>query len=129
MKEIIFFDGICIFCDSFIHFVIKRDSGKFELCFLQSKRAEQLVGQQNLESLTLLKDGKVFKKSSAAIKIISSLGGAWKITYLFLLIPKFIRDFFYDFFGRNRYKWFGKKQICNSDFSEVKKRLKNEIST
>ena len=129
---IIFFDGVCIFCSSFIRFVIKRDAKKFRLCFLQSEIAGRLgkkfgfeINQQNPESLILLKDGRVFEKSSAAIEILRELGGFWKITALLLLIPKASRDFFYDFFGRNRYKWFGKKQSCESDVREIKERLKN----
>lgn len=126
---IIFFDGICVFCDSFIHFVVKRDKKNiFRLCHLQSDIAKVLaqeneffIDQKNPQSLILLKEGKVLEKSSAVITILAKLGGIWVLINLFWLVPKKIRDFFYDFFGRHRYKWFGKK-ACDIDsviFSHV----------
>lgn len=124
MEKIILFDGICIFCDSFIKFIVQRDNKKnFQLSFLQSTSAEKLsrkynfnIEQKNLSSVIFIKDGKVFKKSSAVIEIINELGGAWRLVKLLLIIPQKLRDFFYDFFGRNRYRWFGKKELC--EFNE-----------
>ncbi len=99
---------------------------------MQSERAKELsekfgfkIDQQDLRSLILLKNGEVFEKSSAVLEIIRELSGVWKIVGLFLLIPQSLRDFFYDFFGRNRYKWFGKKQSCEMNSFEIKERLKN----
>ncbi len=125
-KPVIFYDGICIFCDAFIRFVINRDKGRFNLCFLQSESVRKFnleIDQRNLTTLILLENQRVFKKSTAVIKIMCSLGGFWKIAILLMLIPCFIRDFFYDIFGKNRYRIFGKKMICEANSDEIKKRL------
>ena len=129
-NNIIFFDGICVFCDSFINFVVKRDKKKlFKLCHLQSDLAQSLAEKNNFiidkNSLILLQDGKVFNKSSAVIAIIKKLGGPWIAISLLLLIPKIIRDFFYDYFGNNRYRWFGKKESCTVNTKEISDRMKN----
>ncbi len=130
MKKIILFDGICIFCDSFVKFIVKRDRKKnFQLTALQSASAKKFskkynfsIEQKNLSSIIFLKNGKVFKKSSAVIEIIGELGGSWHLVKLLLIIPQKLRDFFYDFFGRHRYRWFGKKEFCEFD-DKIRKRI------
>ena len=130
-QQIIFFDGICIFCDSFVKFIVKKDKKNlFRLCHLQSDLAKNFAKEfgfaleaKNLNSLILLKKNKVFKKSTAAIEIVSSLGFPYFMIKIFLLIPAKLRDIFYDYFARNRYKWFGKKEICEFDTGEMKARI------
>ena len=126
--NIIFFVGVCVFCDSFIGFVVKRDKNMlFQLCHLQSEAAQNFARENNFiidkNSLILLKDGEVFYKSSAIIAIIKELGWAWFLASAALLIPKFIRDYFYDYFGKNRYRWFGKKESCAINSTEIAQRL------
>ena len=50
-------------------------------------------------------------KSDAAIFVMSSSTKLFFFLRFFLLIPTFIRDGVYNFIGRNRYKWFGKKMF------------------
>jgi len=130
-QKIILFDGWCNFCDSFINFTVKRDHKKlFKLCFLQSESAQKL-GQkydflrelENLNSLIFIKDEKVFRKSDAAIEILNQLGGAWRLICLLLLFPKSWRDFFYDWFGKNRYRFFGKKNSCEISSTKIHERI------
>ena len=130
-EKIILFDGICIFCDSSIRFAIKRDKKKiFKLCSLQSESALRIAKEynfsaerENLNSVIFLKDGKVFRKSDAVIEILKELGGLWNLASILLIIPKKLRDFFYDWFGENRYRWFGKKTSCEIFSKEIKERL------
>ncbi len=127
MEKIILFDGICIFCNSFVKFVTKHDHKKtFQFASLQSKNAEKLsmrynfsIEQKNLSSVIFIKNGKVFKKSTAAILILAELGGLWNLILASLIIPQKLRNLFYDFFGRNRYRWFGKKEFCEFDAKEI----------
>ena len=51
-------------------------------------------------------------KSTAAIKIIQDFKGLWRVSFLFLYLPEFIRNYLYDVIAKNRYKWFGKKEVC-----------------
>ena len=129
-SRIIFFDGACIFCNSFIRFVVRRDKKKqLKLCPFQSQTAIRFAREYNfsdelqkLDSVIFLKDEKVFKKSAAAIEILGSLGGLWCVASLILLIPAKLRNYFYDYFGQNRYRWFGKKDFCQFD-EEISKRI------
>lgn len=130
VNSIIFFDGICIFCSDFAAFVVKRDNKKFRFCTLQSEVAEQLSirynfveKRKNLDSLILLKDEKIFLKTEAVIEILYQLGGVWRIAVLLRLLPLKLRDFGYDFFAKNRYRWFGKKSSCEINVLEIRERI------
>ncbi len=117
--HIILFDGVCNFCNSTVNFVIDRDAKKkFKFAPLQSEIAKDLLSLHtvqsldNYESVILIKNGKIYKKSSAAMEISLDIRGLWKIIYAFKIIPWFIRDIFYDIIARNRYRWFGREEAC-----------------
>ena len=115
MKRIILFDGDCNFCDSSVQFIIKRDpAAHFLFTSLQSEKGMELTKQyaipDNVDSLVLIEKGKAYTKSSAALRIAKKLDGMWHLLYLFILVPRKIRDSVYDYVAANRYKWFGKKE-------------------
>jgi predicted DCC family thiol-disulfide oxidoreductase YuxK len=66
----------------------------------------------DVDSILLYENGKIYAKSSAALRIAGKLRGAWPAFKLFLILPAFIRDAVYDWIARNRYRWFGKKETC-----------------
>jgi len=43
-------------------------------------------------------------RSSAVLKILGELGGAWRLVKVLLLIPPGLRDFFYRLIARNRHR-------------------------
>jgi predicted DCC family thiol-disulfide oxidoreductase YuxK len=130
-EQIIFFDGVCIFCNSFVKFIVKKDKKNlFKLCPLQSDLAKNFAEEyafsediKNLNSLILLKNNRIFRKSTAAIEIVSELGFPYLAVKIFLLIPRKLRDIFYDYFAKNRYKWFGKKEVCEFGDKEIRSRI------
>ena len=54
----------------------------------------------------------MFERSTAALRIITALGGIWRLAGLLRLVPRFLRDAVYDWVARNRYGWFGKRDSC-----------------
>ncbi|WP_421764756.1 thiol-disulfide oxidoreductase DCC family protein [Ekhidna sp.] len=128
-KPVIFFDGVCNLCNTSIQFIIKRDKkNRFLFSSLQSDYAKEslpntLTEDQDLQSIILKKGNAITTKSSAVLIIAKSLSGGWPILYAFTIIPKFIRDWFYDIIARNRYKWFGKKDHCMIPSPELKSRF------
>lgn len=78
------------------------------------------MDNSNLESVILLDGESVYSKSTAALKIARELSGPVKILYPLLILPKFLRDFFYDLIAKNRYKIFGKKEVCRIPTEEEK---------
>ena len=128
-KSIIFFDGVCNLCNNSVKFIIKRDKHKrFLYASLQSDAARDILLQfkiknSNLDSIILLENGKFYQKSTAILKIAKQLNGLWKLNYGFLIIPKLMRDFIYDIIAKNRYKWFGKREVCMLPTGDMKLRF------
>ena len=118
-KKIILFDGVCNLCNGAVQFIIKRDKKDvFRYAALQSEIGEQLVTERGIDiskvdSIILIEPGRAYyTKSDAALEIAQGFGGFWKALALFTWIPKTFRDAIYDWVARNRYKWFGKKDVC-----------------
>jgi predicted DCC family thiol-disulfide oxidoreductase YuxK len=117
-KITIFYDGFCNVCGGFVQFVIQRDTEKrISYAPLQSPEVIAFLKQRKIDATRLdtiiCADGEqVYERSTAVLKILRSLPGAWKIVGVLLIIPRPIRDWAYDFFGRRRYKWFGQRNTC-----------------
>lgn len=126
---VVLFDGVCNFCNYWVNFAIKRDrKKKLKFTALQGEPAKKLLLQfhinpTSLSSVILIDNGKVYTQSSAAIRICKYLNGGWKLFYGLMIIPKFIRDFFYNIIARNRYKWYGKREACMVPTPELKERF------
>ena len=119
--RVIFFDGYCVACNKLVDFLLDKDSvGSFRFATLQSEIAKftlpasgyPLQSVQNLDNVVYLRLGKARTKSDAILSIAVDIGGVYKATALFYVIPKWIRDVVYDAFARRRYGWFGKNEFC-----------------
>ena len=117
-NPIILFDGVCHLCAASVQFVIKRDpQQRFRFARLQSKVAQQLLAEHHasdngLDSVILIYQGQLYRKSRAALRTALLLHRAWPLLGLFLLVPRFIADPVYDYIGSHRYQWFGKMDAC-----------------
>ena len=116
---IVLFDGVCNFCNASVNFIIDRDTNnKFKFAALQSDTGKQLLLQhgvtdtKTLDSVVLIKNNRVYKKSAAALEIARELNGLWPSLYVFKLLPAFILDTLYDVLAQNRYRLFGKADAC-----------------
>lgn len=118
ISPVILFDGVCNLCNGSVQFVIKHDqTALFKFASLQSDAGQQLLSRYqlsgaDLSSFILIKDNKVYTRSTAALLVARQLTGVVKYLYIFSVIPTFIRDGVYNFIARNRYRWFGKQESC-----------------
>ncbi len=128
-NQIILFDGVCNLCNGFVKFIIKRDpKAKFKFASLQSEIGQSLLYKFGLptddfHSFVYIKGDKYFIKSSAALNVLKDMGGIWNLFFAFIIIPKFIRNFFYDIISKTRYQLFGKRNSCMVPSSEIKQRF------
>lgn len=126
---VVLFDGVCTFCNFWVQFAIKRDrKKKLKFSPLQGKTAATLLPAYglvpgSLNSVVLVDKDRAWTQSSAALRICKYLDGGWKLFYGLIIIPKFIRDFFYNIIARNRYRWFGKKETCMVPGAGVRERF------
>jgi predicted DCC family thiol-disulfide oxidoreductase YuxK len=120
-KHLILFDGVCNLCNFSVQFILKRDKkNKFNFTSLQSDAANKILLQynnekfnpKNLKSIILIENNKIYTKSTAVLRIVKQMYFPFSLLYFFIIIPKFIRDYLYEFIAKYRYAWFGKKDSC-----------------
>ncbi|MFC5192017.1 thiol-disulfide oxidoreductase DCC family protein [Algoriphagus aquatilis] len=130
--SIILFDGVCTLCNASIDFILKRDhKNRFLVGALQEPVSKKVlsnfqVDDSYLDSLVLVENGKVYFRSTAALRIAKKLNRPWPLFYFLIAIPAFLRDPVYNWIGKNRYRWFGKKSTCRIPTSEEKQKFLSE---
>jgi len=123
-ERILFFDGLCHFCNGSVQFTQKRDpQNRIYFSPLQGEAAKKLLPHLNPEepeSVVYRRKGNTYYKSTAALYIAKDLSNLWPILSVLLLIPAPIRNLVYDWIARNRYAWFGKRDACKIPSVEEK---------
>lgn len=126
---ILLFDGICNLCNKLVIFIIRRDKkAKIRFSPLQSPEAASLLkpgsfSVVNMKSIVFIEGTSHTLKSSAILHIFKVLGGGWSILYGLIIIPEFIRDYFYDLIAKNRYRIFGRSENCMIPSDEISDRF------
>jgi predicted DCC family thiol-disulfide oxidoreductase YuxK len=126
---VILFDGVCNLCNRFVQFVIARDPrARFSFASLQSSAAARLAAARagstdGRESIVLLENGREFTESTAALRIVAALGFPWTLAGGLIIVPRPLRDWAYGVVARNRYRWFGKRQVCMVPTPDLKRRF------
>lgn len=116
--SLVLFDGVCKLCNASVRFILKRDpKARFYFAPLQSQLGRAVLKRlgkrgDEIDTLLLVKGQKVYTRSSALLHIARGLKGAWPLLYVFIAIPKVLRDGVYRWISKNRYKWFGKRTQC-----------------
>lgn len=127
-RDIVFFDGYCVLCNGFVDFLLAADTKtKLRFASLQGKTAKELLPPSYLHAVDTVifinERYQISTKSSAIIEILKTLGGVWKLAFIFSFLPSFLLDKFYDLLARNRYSWFGKRNTCRVPTDEEKERI------
>lgn len=116
-RPVILFDGVCNLCNRSVRFVIDRDpEARFLFAHLQSGFAAGLLasldGPADLTTVILVEEGRLYTRSTAALRIARGLSGPWRLAYVLIAVPRPIRDAVYGWIARNRYRWFGRTEAC-----------------
>ncbi|WP_339169003.1 thiol-disulfide oxidoreductase DCC family protein [Paenibacillus sp. FSL R5-0341] len=126
---IVLVDGVCHFCQGLTKWIIKRDpEGKYHFASLQSDVAKELLEKGNLstdsmDTFVLIENGSYYTRSTAALRLAKGLRFPYPLLYVFIIIPKFIRNAVYNWVARNRYRWFGNDEACMLPTPEIKDRF------
>ena len=128
IHPILLFDGICNYCNRWVNFVLRHDKKKkFRFSALQSEAGKRLLKKYDIsekeESVVLIYNEKAHIKSTACLHICYHLGRLYSLLFCFVIFPAYIRDFYYDIIARNRYKWWGKREVCMMPTDDVKERF------
>ena len=118
MNNIILFDGYCNLCSGLMRFINRRNAKeRFIFIPLESDEGQQVAARAGLpqgdaDTVVLVMKDRYYYRSTAVLNILRILGGAWGILYIFIIIPPFIRDFFYRLVARHRHIIFGMRGNC-----------------
>jgi predicted DCC family thiol-disulfide oxidoreductase YuxK len=116
-KAIILFDGDCKLCNGSVRFISNRDhGGYFTYIPIKSEEAKKLIDkykmdETELDSVLLIRNGRILTQSTAALTIVRYFSGIWPLLYVFMIVPKFIRDNMYKLIAIKRHKWFDQINI------------------
>jgi predicted DCC family thiol-disulfide oxidoreductase YuxK len=129
-QKIILFDGVCNLCTRSVIFVLKHEKKKLHrFASIQSEIGQELLKWCGLpaqydQTVIYLENGITHLGSTAALKIGQNLAFPWSfLSYAGIVVPKPIREWVYFKIARNRYQWFGKKDICMVPNEDIKSRF------
>ena len=122
-NPIVLYDGVCGLCNQLEQFLLKRDKhDQLRYASLQSDFASKILVRHGLNPKDLdtvcvvinyqQPDERVLTRSTAILNVVNNLGGIWKVAALGKIIPRPLRDLFYELVARNRYRMFGKYETC-----------------
>ncbi|WP_340012020.1 thiol-disulfide oxidoreductase DCC family protein [Paenibacillus sp. FSL H7-0690] len=128
-KSIVLIDGVCHLCQGVVRFIIPRDpDAKFLFAPLQNEIAAKLMKESGLQpgqlnTVILLENGVYYTESAAVLRIARKLRFPWPVTYVFILVPRPLRNALYRYVAKNRYRWFGRDEQCMLPTPEIKRRF------
>ena len=120
---IVLYDGVCGLCNRLNQFLLKRDHhDRLLFASLQSDLGKKILERHgadpsDLDTVYVVEDydspsERVLMRSSAILRALEALGGIWKLSAAGKILPRPIRDLFYKVVATNRYRVFGKYEVC-----------------
>ncbi|MFO7575278.1 MAG: DCC1-like thiol-disulfide oxidoreductase family protein [Bacteroidales bacterium] len=117
-NAILLYDGCCNLCNTSVMFIKKRDRKlAFRFVPLQSEEGVQLLTEKKIPdqdngTVILIYSDKFYMRSDAALMALRILGRGWQLLYVFIILPRFIRDGIYRLIAKTRYRLFGRSDTC-----------------
>lgn len=126
---IIVFDGVCVLCNGWVRFLLKRDRAVgFRFAAMQGESGRALLAKHGLNpddpnSFLLIDEAGAHTDSDAILRVLSRLGGGWRLMAVLRVIPSVLRDLAYRWIARNRYRLFGRHDVCLMPDAELRGRF------
>jgi predicted DCC family thiol-disulfide oxidoreductase YuxK len=128
---IVLFDGVCNLCNGAVQFIVDHDrTQRLRFASLQSDKGRALLQAHGVpipegdpDTMIMLEGGIARSRSTAAVHIARHLTFPWRLAWVFVIIPAFLRDLVYRFVAANRYRVFGKSNECRVPTPELRARM------
>lgn len=139
-RHVVLYDGVCGLCDRSVRFLLAEDrEGVLHYAQLQGDPARGLLAREGPEAqddraeaaeapgaeadpgapetMVLIRDAgsdreRAFERSTAVLVTLDLIGGVWRPISWLRAVPAPLRDAAYRFIAANRYRWFGRYDVC-----------------
>lgn len=119
-RDILILDGDCGLCHRLANFVDRRivDKGMLALRASDSEDARLVISKlpeslREADTVYLIRNGKAYVRSSAAIRCLKYMRLHWRIIYpIVWIIPLPLRDFVYRIVAKYRHMIFERPEVC-----------------
>ena len=132
--RIVFFDGVCAFCDGAVRWLRARDpAGRFHFAPLQGetasilRRAFPAEFPADVDTLVYVERSaagtRIAQRSEAVFRLCEELGGGWRNVARLRSLPRWLTDLGYRAFAHSRYRVFGRMDACDIPTPGERERL------
>ena len=117
----IVYDGVCVLCSRSMRIIARGDhAGRYRYISAQSALGQALFRQYGLdpaefETVLLIEDGRAYGKFDMIARVAANLGGVYRLLSalrLMQVLPGRVQDWCYDRIAKNRYRVFGRSDVC-----------------
>lgn len=117
-ETVVLFDGVCKLCNGWAKFLIRHDrDARVRLATVQSPEGQALLAWAGLpvdafDTMAVIRDNHYWVRSQAFFEVAALLPSPWPALRLLRICPLPLRDWLYDRIALNRYRLFGKHEVC-----------------
>lgn len=122
-------DANCALCARGASWIAHNDKKhEFRIIPLQSTTGRALLAHYNLDpddpaTWLYIQNGVAFTSLDAFVEVANRLGGINRIFLVLKILPSPLRQYLYRLVATNRYRWFGRADLCDLPDAEIRKRL------
>ncbi len=124
---VIVYDGDCVFCSRSMAWIARHDDlGLVRFTPCTSPLGSQLMRQHGIDpsdpsTFLLIQEGRGYVRTEAMLRVVALLDRPARALGMFRLVPRAIRDPFYDFVARNRRRILGGE--CPMPTDDLRRRI------
>ena len=115
---VVFMDGDCVLCTTGARLIARLDrKEEFRICPIQTPTGAAVLRHYGLEpddptTWLYLADGRAYTSLDAMIRAGTRMGGIGKLLLGLRMLPRPLQDWLYRRLARNRYRLFGRTDMC-----------------
>ena len=127
--RVVLFDGVCNLCNGWVRFLIARDpAARLRLASVQSDAGRAILAWCGLpvdhfDTMVFVEAGRAYTKSTAFLRVVRYFPRPWPWLSWGLVVPRPLRDWLYDRVALNRYRLFGRQEVCMLPTPEIRSRF------
>ena len=100
-------------CSGWVRFLLRHDrDARYRFAAMQGATGQRLLAAHGLDprdpsSFLLVEGEQSWRDTDAIRRVVTGLGGMWRIGHALVLLPRPLRNALYRLVARNRYRLFG----------------------